>query len=125
MKKLYGFLLIAVIPAIFSTVFAAEFSDEFAKNLLTCTEYSENASSISGMDKGKCVMNAEYYTCRLSSSQAASISRAITTYNKRIKEEGFSYNAYKKQMMVFNKYINNPKVCTSNASTNFTLPKTK
>ncbi len=123
MKKLLSFLL--TLLAAGSYVSAAEFSDEFAKNLLTCTEYSENASSISGIDKGKCVMNAEYYTCRLSSSQAEAISRAITTYNKRIKEEGFSYNAYKKQMMVFNKYINNPKVCTSNANTNFTMPKTK
>lgn len=123
MKKIQILGLVILAAGIFTSVSGAEFSDEFAKNLVTCTEYSENASSITGMDKGKCVMNADFYTCRLSASQAKEISNAIIKYNKNVAEYGYSYNAYKKRMMVFNKYVNNPKVCTSNSNTNFTKPK--
>lgn len=123
MKKIQILGLVILAAGIFTSVSGAEFSDEFAKNLVTCTEYSENASSITGMDKGKCVMNADFYTCLLSASQAKEISNAIIKYNKKVAEYGYSYNAYKKRMMVFNKYVNNPKVCTSNSNTNFTKPK--
>ena len=84
MKQLSKILIIIFIASTFNIAEAAEFSDEFAKNLLTCTEYGENYSSIQGYEKNKCVMKAEYYTCRLSTSQAEAISRAILKYNKSI-----------------------------------------
>ena len=84
MKKIQILGLVILAAGIFTSVSGAEFSDEFAKNLVTCTEYSENASSITGMDKGKCVMNADFYTCRLSASQAKEISNAIMSSLKAV-----------------------------------------
>ena len=57
------------------------------------------------------------------SGEKALFFRRLVRYNKKVNENGFSYNAYKRRMMVFNKYINNPKVCTSKVNTNFVKPK--
>ncbi len=125
MKTLKNILLyiMIIIYGIYTPAYCGDFSDKFAHNLTSCTEYSENSNAILGIDKGKCVMQADYYTCNLSTSQAKELSDAIIKYNKKVNENGFSYNAYKRRMMVFNRYINNPKVCTSKVNTNFVKPK--
>lgn len=117
MKKGFSLVLTMLIAGSFLSAQAILFSDDFAGSLLNCTQYTENLSSINGYDKnGKCVMLADNYTCRLSKSQAKEISNAIFAYNKK-NEDGFSSNAYKKLMMVFNRYVNNSKVCVPKYNT--------
>lgn len=111
MKKVLSLVIITLITGSFLSVNAAFFSDDFANNLLNCTQYTENLNSVNGYDKnGKCIMQASNYTCNLSKTQVKEISRAILIYNKKSEAE-FSPNAYKKLMMVFNRYVNNSKVC--------------
>lgn len=124
MKKFTGLFLTVIIAGSFLSANAALFSDEFAQNLLNCTVYTENNNSIDGYEKGKCIMQADYYTCRLSNAQVKEISRAIYTYNKK-SADNFSPNAYKKLMMVFNRYVYNSKVCAPKYGTTFTKQKIK
>lgn len=113
MKKVFSLVITMFFAGSFLSAQAVLFSDDFAGSLLNCTQYTENINSINGYDKnGKCIMQADNYTCRLTKSQAKEISNAIYTYNKKSADD-FSPNAYKKLMMVFNRYVNNSKVCTS------------
>ena len=75
MKQLSKILIIIFIASTFNIAEAAEFSDEFAKNLLTCTEYGENYSSIQGYEKNKCVKIT--LPCEVGSSVYAIIERKL------------------------------------------------